>query len=358
MRHIHDQVRESGHEVHYLCAEDVQAWIRGPLGRFAFPWIVHAKVRAARRARKSFDVVNVHEPSGSVVTMLGGAPSYPLVIVTSHGLDRRAWDLAKEESKLGRQGPRLKSRIIYPLTSLWQSELALRHADHVFCLNFDDRDYLIRHLGIPAGRITRIYPGADALYAVGQAERDYSRAGHILFAGTWRKNKGIEDLVPAFVQLAERRPEISLTVLGAGVPADTVVAVFPRHVRERVRCVQTATEKDTIAVFASSDFFLLPSLFEGTPLTLMEAMMSGLPIVTTATCGMKDVIQHNGNGLLVPIRSPGAIVTAIERLVDDQQLRARLGLAARHDAQTRYTWEAVGRPVREAYERLAGLVTG
>ena len=81
--------------------------------------------------------------------------------------------------------------------------------------------------------------------------------------------------------------------------------------------------------------------------------MSGLPVVTTATCGMKDVIRSEENGLLIPIRSPAAIVTAIERLVGDQQLRVRLGLAARRDAMAHYTWSAVARPVRDTYERLA-----
>ena len=54
------------------------------------------------------------------------------------------------------------------------------------------------------------------------------------------------------------------------------------------------------AAFAAADLFLLPSLFEGTPLTLMQAMMSGLPIVTTATCGMKDVLVDQAD------RSPRA----------------------------------------------------
>jgi glycosyltransferase involved in cell wall biosynthesis len=176
----------------------------------------------------------------------------------------------------------------------------------------------------------------------------------LLFAGTWRKNKGIEDLVPAFVRLAARHHALSLTVLGGGVPADVVTAAFPREIRERVHCVQTSIEAETIAQFASSDLFLLPSLFEGTPLTLIEAMMSGLPIVTTATCGMKDVIQDKENGLLVPIRSPEGILSAVEGLLGNRQLRTRLGLAARRTAMAHYTWEAVARPVRAAYEHLAG----
>jgi glycosyltransferase involved in cell wall biosynthesis len=106
------------------------------------------------------------------------------------------------------------------------------------------------------------------------------------------------------------------------------------------------------AAFADADIFLLPSLFEGTPLTIMQAMMSGLPIVTTDTCGMKDVITHQGNGLLAPIRSPWAIAAAVTLLIDDRALRARVGRAARAEA-VRYTWDVVAKPVIEAYEALA-----
>ena len=152
--------------------------------------------------------------------------------------------------------------------------------------------------------------------------------------------------------IAQQRPETTLTVLGAGVSEDAVRRAFPEAVRQRIRCAEAGTEGETAAVLASCDVYVLPSLFEGTPLTLMEAMTSGLPIVTTATCGMADVIQNGRNGLLIPIRSPQAIVTATERLLSDAGLRAALGKAARDDALRHYTWEQVARPVEEVYMRL------
>jgi glycosyltransferase involved in cell wall biosynthesis len=106
------------------------------------------------------------------------------------------------------------------------------------------------------------------------------------------------------------------------------------------------------STFSRADLFLLPSLFEGTPLTMMQAMMSGLPIVTTATCGMKDVIDDEMTGLLIPIRSPDAIVTAIERLLNSPALRRSLGVAARAVALKRYTWDQAAAPVLHAYQAL------
>jgi glycosyltransferase involved in cell wall biosynthesis len=197
-----------------------------------------------------------------------------------------------------------------------------------------------------------VFSAADEIYATASQDRDYSRAIRVLFAGTWRKNKGIEDLVPTFVALAGRHTGMTLHVNGAGVSPDVVRAHFPEHVRNRVHC---ETPQDDVAMahaFAAADLFLLPSLFEGTPLTLMQAMMSGLPIVTTATCGMKEVISDRQNGLLVPIRTPRALVDAIDALCADQSLRSRLGATARADARARYSWDRSAETVLRAYETL------
>lgn len=353
MGFIHDELVSSGHQVDYFCAEDVPSGWRGPLGRrFGFQLLLRrAAVEAARRGA-AYDIVNVHEPDALPITRWKKAAGSPAVVITSHGLGRRAWELAKEESRLGREGPAWKTRMTYPFTSLWPAEMALRSADHIFCLSNDDREYLERHAGRSKESVTRIFPAADRRYADASVGREYGRATRILFAATWRKNKGVEDLVPAFVQLADRHLCLSLAVVGAGVPDELVRAAFPDRLRSRIRCSAPTGEKAMAEAFADADLFLLPSLFEGTPLTIVQAMMSGLPSVVTATCGMKDVIADAATGLLVPIRSPDAIVAAIERLMNDEPLRARLGSAARSEALLRYTWDRVAGPVRQVYERL------
>ncbi len=80
--------------------------------------------------------------------------------------------------------------------------------------------------------------------------------------------------------------------------------------------------------------------------------MSGLPVVTTNVCGMKDVIRHEENGLLIPIRSLEAIEDAVERLVRDRDLRSSLGIQAQRDAVVNYTWDNVAAPIGDLYRRL------
>ena len=358
MGFIHDRLEAAGHEVEYFCADDVPASWAGWWGRrVAFPMAIRAKAIAAERSSRPFDIVNAHEPSAAPL-LIGRRALAASVVVTSHGLERRAWELLKEEGRLGRVGPRWRTRITYPPSGLWAGDFALRRADHVLCVSEEDRYVLTTDFRRPSSSVTRVFSAADEIYATASQNRDYSRATRVLFAGTWRKNKGIEDLVPAFVALCARHPGITLHVNGAGVSQDVVRGHFPEHVRDRVHCETPEDDVAMAAAFSAADLFLMPSLFEGTPLTMMQAMMSGLPIVTTATCGMKEVILDRQNGLLVPIRTPQGLVAAIDELCADQSLRARLGATARADARARYSWDRSAENVLRVYETLRSARNG
>ena len=190
MGFTHDRLAAAGHEIAYFCAEDAPECLRGRASRLAFPLLVLRRAAAAARAGKPFDLVNVHEPVSAALSLYKRLAGSPVVVVTSHGVERRGWELALEESRLGREGPSLKTRLVFPITSLWQSAIGLRRADHVFCLNTEDIAYLMRWLRRPARHFTRIFPGADLVYAAAAEGRDYGRGARLLFAATWRKKQG------------------------------------------------------------------------------------------------------------------------------------------------------------------------
>lgn len=344
MGEIHDRVALHGFKIDYFCAEDVPDRYRNKWQRFTFPWLVHRRAREGR-----YDIVNVHEPSGALMALSKGKAK---VVVTSHGVEQRGWEIQLQDLRLGRGGPSFRTRLIYPPTSLWQSHLALVRADHVLCLNFEDRRYLREHFGIPGERITRIFPAAAHTYAAAAVNRDYRRFRRILFAGTWLARKGNLDAARAFAILAQRYPNLEFAALNAGVSPETVREAFPPALRNRVLVIETRSDAEATQALADADVFLLPSIFEGTPLTLMEAMYAGLPIVTTKTCGMADVVLHAETGLLVPMRSPEAIVAAIERYAADPTFAAHLGRCGQIAATMRYTWEAAAKPVTRVYKQL------
>lgn len=357
MGFIHDELAASdGWETEHFCADRLPAGVGEPWSRAVFPLLVIRRVRAAMRAGEPFDVVNVHEPHAGLVVAarrwLGGAK----IAVTSHGLESRAWELDREEARRGRRRLGWKSRLARGPTVLRPSAAGLRGADHVFCLNGADAAEIIRRWQRPGETVTRIFPGAGPAFAAAGTARVHADVppdgGKLLFAGSWRPNKGTTDLVPAFARILAARPAARLTVLGGGVPADAVRAAFGPDAGERVETVQARDDGEAAAVFAAHDVFLLPSLFEGTPLTLIEAMAAGLPVVTTATCGMLDTIRDGENGRLIPTRDPEALAAATLGLLGDPPTRARLGRTAHADARDHYTWREAAAPVRAAYRKL------
>jgi len=344
MGEIHDRIAALGAQVEYFCSENVPPQYRNPWQRFTYPYLVAQRARAGR-----FDIVNVHEPSAAFISLLKGKCK---VTVTSHGVEQRGWEVSLEDKKLHRGGPSARTQILYPLTSLWQSRLALTQADHVFCLNHQDRAFLTQRFKISGNKITRIYPAASPVYSEMAAARDYTRFRRILFAGTWLARKGNQDAIAAFATLPDH---LEFVTLGAGADPAHIRACFPEAVRHRVTAISARSDREAAEAMANADAFLLPSVFEGTPLTLMEAMYSGLPIVTTATAGMVDVIAHNETGFLVPTRSPEAIAQALTTLAQNPDLRRKLGTNAQREATTRYTWEHSAEPVWRVYQQLLNL---
>jgi len=353
MGSIHDEVDLAGHTTEYFCAEDSpESNSRGSWARFRYPMAVLRHVQQAQALGTPFDIVNVHEPSAAAVSMLRGSTGKSKVVVTSHGVEERGWESRLDKEATPEERPPLRSRIIYPTSVLWQARMGLRNCDHIFCLNEEDKQFIERRYKRNSSDITRIFPAADPIYGSKAADRDYGHCDSILFAGSWLIRKGIRILVSAFEVLADSHPHLKMIILNPGQPESNVLADFPEHLRSRLEVVRAGPDDGTAAVLERSGIFVLPSFFEGTPLTLMEAMWSGLPVVTTAVCGIKDVIEDGRNGLLVPPRSVEELTQAIQKLLKQPELRQQVGKAAHHDALIRYSWRKVAEPVLETYERL------
>lgn len=102
----------------------------------------------------------------------------------------------------------------------------------------------------------------------------------------------------------------------------------------RVRMLGHRTDVETI--LRAADMFVLPSHREGMPRSIIEAMMTGLPVVSTNIRGSREEVVHEETGLLVPVRDEAALAAALNRLVAEPDLRMRMGAAGRARAQDLY----------------------
>ena len=135
----------------------------------------------------------------------------------------------------------------------------------------------------------------------------------LLYVGTWIDRKGIYYLKDAFEVLIQRMPGIELTVAGSLMSEESVRSFFAPTVRESVRVIPFLRREEMPELYTTHDIFVFPSLMEGMPLTLLEAMASGMPVVTTNTCGMADIVEDELDGLLVPVANP-------EKLADREEV--------------------------------------
>lgn len=202
--------------------------------------------------------------------------------------------------------------------------------------------------GHPPGRIWYVPNGVNENFFLPREFRDLS-ANRLLYVGTWLDRKGVRYLADAFVALAHRSPEVQLTIAGCIIPEEQVKPFFPAETRNRISVLPFLARDAMPALYASHDIFVFPSLVEGMPLTLLEAMAGAMPVVTTNTCGMSDLIENEVNGLLVPAADAEALAHAIDRLRGSPEMRRTLGLRAQECAR-RYTWDLIARQLEHVFQ--------
>ena len=166
-------------------------------------------------------------------------------------------------------------------------------------------------------------------------------------------DKGVGVLVEA-ARLLRKKIQVRVALVGEpdmGNPATVDEAVLSRWVDEGV-VEWWGWQEDMREVYRQSHIVTLPSLGEGVPTALLEAAACGRPIVTTDVAGCRDVVNHGRNGLLVPANDPVALAEALEYLIQDHSLRARMGAAGREIVLEKYTSLRINAATLDVYDTL------
>lgn len=300
--------------------------------------------RVAKRILRDpgkYDVVNLHAPWGCVYGMRrkfaggSGAPGY---VLTMHGSEERFVRAMKAEHRKGRAWNfSWKNRVWHRLYHQTMFDFAIRTCDYGAVVNREAWICAELKYGRPFGRVRYVPNGVEEEFftARNYAERSPVR---LLFVGSWLDRKGVYYLAECFNGLVRGGLPVALTVAGCGGTADQVKSFFAAEARERVNVVPFVARGEMPAVYAEHDIFVFPSLVEGMPLTLLEAMAAGMPVVTTASSGMADVVEDGFNGMLVMPANADALAKAVSKLAADVNLRRTLGSEAQNTMR-RYTWQ-------------------
>ncbi|RYY51215.1 MAG: glycosyltransferase family 1 protein [Chitinophagaceae bacterium] len=163
-------------------------------------------------------------------------------------------------------------------------------------------------------------------------------------------------LLKAFQQVLEKRPELYLLMVGEGDEKQEAVALVKKAgIHNRV--LFQDFRQDVPAVLAAADIFILPSLWEGLPIGLLEAMSMGKAIIASDVDGTTDIIRHNDNGMLFDLSEIEArLPEAIIRMAEDKILRERLGKRARQTVENDFNASDMTKKIEAVYTRLLNKV--
>ncbi len=275
--------------------------------------------------RERFTVVQTHLLYANILGALTGRLSGTPVVATMHsvGFDPRHDHPAKQ----------------------WLEAQAIRFAAHrIVAVGYLVADVHRARLG---NRAIDIMPNAVMLPPpLAPAQRAALRAQIVgdgarpilISVGRFSPPKAYGDLVTAFAELHKTHPAVALVIAGDGALFEAVAAqVADLGLREHVRLLGART--DVPALLAASDVYVSSSHWEGLPLTTLEAMAAGLPVVATDVGDVARVVTPE-TGVIVPPREPARLTAALRALLADPGRQRAMGDAARAHVARQYNVDA------------------
>jgi len=347
------ELEKFGHQVSYVFQEDLvlPGSVSARFTELAFSFRL---ARYIADNRRTFSIVNLHAPVGFVYGLRrrwlrsGGNPPY---VMTLHGLEERRIHVMSREVKKGRAwNYSWKNRFWHRFYHRPRFRASIRTADGAHAYSRDVWNVLQLKYNLDSERVAYIPSGVEPRFFI---PREYRRSGEVrlLYAGTWLDQRGIFYLRDALRKLTQKLPRFTMTIAGGAAPPEKIVQFFGDDLAQRIVVRPVVPWESMPQLYAEHDIFVFPSLMEGLPSVLLEAMATGMPVITTETCGMPDVVEDGVNGRLIAPGNAAAIEEAILYFANSAELREKLGAAAR-ETMKRYTWERSARLLEGLYRRV------
>jgi len=322
--HWKEELQRRGYDYIHIGPSQVPYLPKRGMARGLFPYAAYQYYRSLGQKA---DLFLVHEAAGGPF-VADRVPSF----IFSHGFDRRMWN----QSLDGGGKVRWISKILYPIWRLRQCDLGVSKATYLLLSNYEDVDYARDYYGRDPGDTyvfkNGVYPSQ---LSANDAPEDKVT---VIYLASWIPRKGYKQLIQAATILQQKGLEVNYLLAGTGADAATVKSDWPESLHPYIEVVPKFKKEEEESLLGRANIFVLPSWFEGQPLSLLQAMEAGRCCIASDNCGQRDVIDRDQNGLLYPTGNSEKLAEAIARCVADKDLRSRLGQNAKAFTQNR-TWE-------------------
>ena len=228
------------------------------------------------------------------------------------------------------------------------SKATFHIADHIICYTAIEKEN-IEKLGIDPKKISIIHNGVDTTLFTPSTSEKISDKKQILWVGRFVTGKGVEYLIEAFLKVLKKIPGTHLVLVGVGPEKPAIEERIRKlHLQSSVTLIDYLDNEELPGVYKNSDVFVLPSLMEGVPRTILEAMACGVPVVTTNLPHLMDIID--GAGLVVPPKDLALLSNAILTILEDASLAEKMGQRGRKRIVQEYSWEDTVKKTLALYE--------
>ncbi|HEX2450920.1 MAG TPA: glycosyltransferase family 4 protein [Gemmatimonadales bacterium] len=306
-------------------------------GRHTFALLGRRAVRRAVRARRPDVLV---EDLNKLPLMLAGITDVPFCAMVPHLFGTTAFQ-----------------EVNWPMAAtVWLAErpLAVAYRRAGFhAISESTRDDLVAR-GVPVQRIRVIHPGVDAATITPGPPGTRAVTPEFVYVGRLKRYKGVDVALRALALARRTRPDLRLHIAGTGTYRAALESLARElGVSDAVRFLGFVSETDKIELFRRSWANLFPSPKEGWGITVVEAGACATPSLASDSPGLRDSVQHQRTGFLVPHGDAAALAARMLELAADPGLVERLGAEARRFAEA-HSWE---RAADETERHLTSLVT-
>ena len=199
------------------------------------------------------------------------------------------------------------------------------------------------HRGVDTTVFHPYYNGYDVRKELGIREKDF----FILFVGRLIKMKGVEYLIRAVKDLIPLYTNLKLGIVGDG-DAREEYERMASSIKENV--IFTGYSSDAYRFMCAADIVVLPSLCEGCPNIVLEAMACGTPVIASRVGAVQDIIENDRTGIIVEQKDVEGLKKTLVRLIEDQELARKMGEGGRERVEKEFTWDAVCKKLEKFYK--------